>query len=106
MLVLTKPLGVQIACNALAWLEDLERWRTIREVVTDEEVRKAHARALDSMARLNRSAAILMHKHGAHGAAEVSKFGLLGHAATLARGQREEVRHSGARGPGLPRLTW
>ena len=44
------------------------------------------------MTKLNRTAAILMHKYGAHGATDVSKFGLLGHAATLARSQVNEVR--------------
>ena len=39
-----------------------------------------------------RSAAILMHKYGAHGATDVSKFGLLGHAAGLVKAQASEVR--------------
>ena len=38
-----------------------------------------------------RSAAILMHKYGAHGATDVSKFGLLGHAAGLVKAQASEV---------------
>jgi len=33
-----------------------------------------------------------MHKYGAHGATDVSKFGLLGHAAGLAKAQAAEVR--------------
>ena len=32
-----------------------------------------------------------MHKYGAHGATDVSKFGLLGHAAGLAKAQTSEV---------------
>ena len=55
------------------------------------QVRKAYSRAVDCMTKLNRTAAILMHKYGAHGATDVSKFGLLGHAATLARSQVNEV---------------
>ena len=55
------------------------------------QVRKAYSRAVDCMTKLNRTAAILMHKYGAHGATDVSKFGLLGHAATLARSQINEV---------------
>ena len=33
-----------------------------------------------------------MHKYGAHGATDVSKFGLLGHAAGLVKAQASEVR--------------
>lgn len=91
VLVLTKPLGTQIAVNAHCWLEEPELWARIQTVVTEEEVRKAYSRAVDSMTKLNRTAAILMHKYGAHGATDVSKFGLLGHAATLARSQVNEV---------------
>jgi len=91
VLVLTKPLGTQIAVNAHTWLNDPERWSRIKNVVSEDEVRKAYSRALESMAQLNRSAAILMHKYSAHGATDVSKFGLLGHAATLARCQVNEV---------------
>jgi selenide,water dikinase len=91
VLVLTKPLGTMVAVNAHAWLDDPERWARIKGVVTEEEVRKAYARALDSMAKINRSAAILMHKYGAHGATDISKFGLLGHAASLANSQADEV---------------
>lgn len=91
VLVLTKPLGTQIAVNAYSWLDDPVRWARIKDVVTEEEVRKAYSRALESMARLNRSAAILMHKYSAHGSTDVSKFGLLGHASTLARSQVNEV---------------
>ena len=32
-----------------------------------------------------------MHKYGAHGATNVSKFGLLGHAAGLVKAQASEV---------------
>jgi len=91
VLVLTKPLGTQIAVNAYSWLDDPVRWARIKDVVTEEEVRTAYSRALESMARLNRSAAILMHKYSAHGATDVSKFGLLGHASTLARNQANKV---------------
>ena len=42
---------------------------------------------------ISRSAAILMHKYGAHGATDVSKFGLLGHAAGLVKAQASEVRN-------------
>lgn len=91
VLVLTKPLGTQVAVNAHQWLDIPERWLRIKLVVTEEDVRKAYQRAMDSMARLNRTAARLMHKFNAHGATDVTGFGLLGHALTLAKHQKNEV---------------
>lgn len=91
VLVLTKPLGTQVAVNAYQWLDQPERWNRIKLVVTEEDIRKAYQRSMDSMARLNRTAARLMHKYNAHGATDVTGFGLLGHAQNLARNQKNEV---------------
>ena len=43
------------------------------------------------MSRLNRNAARLMHKYGAHAATDVTGFGVLGHANNLASNQKAEV---------------
>lgn len=91
VLVLTKPLGTQVAVNAHQWLSHADRWSRIKLVVTSEDVKKAYARAMNSMARLNSPAARLMHKYGAHGATDVTGFGLLGHAQNLARIQKHDV---------------
>lgn len=91
VLVLTKPLGTQVAVNAHQWLDLPERWNRIKLVVSEDDVRKAYQRAMDSMARLNRIAARLMHKYNAHGATDVTGFGLLGHAQNLAKHQKNEV---------------
>lgn len=91
VLVLTKPLGTQVCSNAHQWLDQPERWNRIKLVVSEEDVRKAYQRGMDSMARLNRSAAMLMHKYNAHGATDITGFGLLGHAQALARNQKNEV---------------
>ena len=109
VLVLTKPLGTQVALNAHQWLDQPERWNRIKLVVSEEDVRKAYQRAMDSMARLNRTASRLMHKYNAHAATDVTGFGLLvrsqnssvpifysvlsfqGHAQALARNQKAEV---------------
>ena len=72
MLVLTKPLGTQIAVNAHQWLDQPERWNRIKQVISKDEARKAYQRAMDSMARLNRTGARLMHKYNAHGATDVT----------------------------------
>ena len=91
VLVLTKPLGTQIALLAYQWLDNPERWNRIKLVVNDEDVHKAYLRSLDSMARLNVVAANLMHKFKAHAATDIGGFGLLGHADYLAKQQKNEV---------------
>lgn len=91
VLVLTKPLGTQIAVNAHQWLEDPKWWARIKDVTTTEEVEKAYQNAMQCMARLNRNAAELMHKYDAHGATDVTGFGILGHARNLVANQKSEV---------------
>jgi selenide,water dikinase len=54
-------------------------------------VLRAYALACASMTRLNRTAARLMHKHGAHAATDVTGFGILGHASNLASNQAAAV---------------
>lgn len=56
-----------------------------------DEVQKAYQDAMTSMSRLNRTAARLMHKYGAHGATDVTGFGILGHARNLVQNQKAEV---------------
>jgi len=121
VLVLTKPLGTQVAVSGHTWLDQADRWNRIKLVVSEDDMRKAYQRAMDSMTRLNRIgkswyfvektvntffneilkkmtfyassvlAARLMHKYNAHGATDVTGFGLLGHAQNLARHQKNEV---------------
>ncbi|XP_055327510.1 inactive selenide, water dikinase-like protein isoform X2 [Paramacrobiotus metropolitanus] len=89
VLILTKPLGTQIAVNAHQWLTtNPEKAAKVRTILTDEEVKQAYLRAMHIMARLNRNAAKLMHVHGAHAATDITGFGLMGHAENLARNQK------------------
>ena len=60
-------------------------------VVTDEDVRRAYLRAMDTMSRLNRVAARLMHKFNAHCATDIGGYGILGHAQNLAKNQKNDV---------------
>lgn len=91
VLVLTKPLGTQIAVNAHQWLDDPKWWEKIEDVVTRDQVVEAYEAAMYSMARLNRTGAKLMLKYGAHGATDVTGFGILGHTSNLAAIQKEAV---------------
>lgn len=91
VLVLTKPLGTQVAVNCHEWLQNPSVWQKIKMVVTEQEVVKAYSRALESMQRLNLHAARLLHKYKAHGATAIGGFGLLGHATAMARAQKNEV---------------
>lgn len=91
VLVLTKPLGIQVAVNAHQWIEKPDRWERIQSVITVEQVRKAYRRAMNSMSRLNRMAATLLHKYDVHACTDVTGFGILGHAQNLAKHQQNEV---------------
>jgi len=90
-IILTKPLGTQIAVNAHQWLENPSQWSKISHVVTKEQVERAYELAMHSMARLNLNAARLMHKYQAHCSTDVTGFGLLGHAQNLAEAQQATV---------------
>ncbi len=48
--------------------------------------------AIQSMAMLNRTAAELMIKHGAHAATDITGYGLLGHAYEMASGSEVTIR--------------
>jgi len=92
VLVLTKPLGTQIAVNAFQWQQKADQWaRWAEGVITHEQADEAYRKAVESMTRLNRNGARLMHKYGAHGATDVTGFGLIGHARNLAKNQRAAV---------------
>jgi len=98
VLVLTKPLGTQVAANAHQWLRAKgrgqpvgEKWDKIKGVVSEAEVVTAFAAAQRNMTRLNRNAAKCMHEFGAHASTDVTGFGLLGHAQNLAGNQLADV---------------
>jgi len=94
VLVLTKPIGIQIAVNAHQWRTlpaKAAGYAKILEHLTEENVEEAYHTAVRSMSRLNRNGARLMHKYAVHGATDVTGFGLLGHAANLARNQKHAV---------------
>jgi len=93
ILVLTKPLGTQVAVIMNEWtqLADTTKWDKCKEHFTLEQVREIYGKAVASMVRLNRNAAQLMHSFGAHAATDVTGFGLIGHATNLAQNQQSIV---------------
>lgn len=80
VLVLTKPLGTQVAVNVAQWMRSDEKWSKVAHVISKEQGQEALDVACESMSRLNRNAAKLMHKYDAHGATDVTGFGIIGHA--------------------------
>lgn len=88
LVVLTKPIGTQVAVNSHQWLHtNPDMWAAISSCITPEAVEAAYHLAIKSMSRLNRTGAKLMQKYGAHAATDVTGFGLLGHATNLASEQ-------------------
>lgn len=83
--MLTKPLGTQLATNVYHWMKDeSDTWKQLRDGnVSKEEAIATYLAAINSMVSLNRTAAQLMHKHGAHAATDITGFGLRGHAENL-----------------------
>jgi selenide,water dikinase len=93
VLVLTKPLGTQVAVNVNVWLQcpDRPNWEKAKAIITLDQAYDAYNKAIESMTRLNLNAAKLMHKYGAHAATDVTGFGLIGHARNLAKNQKSKV---------------
>eukprot|EP00457_Paulinella_chromatophora_P008202 gb/GEZN01008231.1/.p1 GENE.gb/GEZN01008231.1/~~gb/GEZN01008231.1/.p1 ORF type:complete len:316 (+),score=42.70 gb/GEZN01008231.1/:187-1134(+) len=92
VLILTKPLGTQVAVNVFQWVRYKPTlWDKIKTVITKEEGDVAFVKAQSSMARLNKTGAKLMHKHGAHAGTDITGFGILGHANNLASNQKDAV---------------
>jgi selenide,water dikinase len=92
-LVLTKPIGTQIAVNLYEWMTTKPHlFERLQPVMTKAEVLKIYSSACKSMGTLNRTAAALMHECSAHAATDVTGFGLLGHALNLAKAQHAEVK--------------
>jgi len=93
VIVLTKPLGTQLAVNIRQWISspDISKFDSVKDVITKEEGRRAFLFAERSMMRLNRTAAKLMHKYGAHAATDITGFGIIGHADNLCKNQKANV---------------
>jgi selenide,water dikinase len=92
VLVLTKPLGTQVASNVSQWRYKETSWNRVKDFLTEEEAERAYQVAMSSMSRLNLTAAKLMHKYEAHGATDITGFGILGHSRNLAKNQKAAIQ--------------
>lgn len=91
-IILTKPLGSQIAVNVFQYYRlQNEKWNFVKDLISGPEIEKAYEIASNSMSTLNRKAALLMRKYKAHGATDITGFGIMGHAKYLAEAQAESV---------------
>lgn len=90
-IVLTKPLGTQVAVNVHEWKHKPCRWKIIESKISIQDADEAYATAVESMIRLNRNAAKCMHECQAHSATDVTGFGLLGHLQNMAKSQNAAV---------------
>lgn len=95
VVVLTKPLGTQIAVNVHQWRTSNQHklWdKCLNEnIIDDETAEEMMHRAVCSMARLNKNGGRLMLSHKATAATDVTGFGILGHAQNLVENQVAEV---------------
>ncbi len=87
-LILTKPIGVGIQTTAIK-----------RDLLTEEELQ----RLMQVMATLNKEAAEAMEAYDVHACTDVTGFGLLGHAAEMAKGSGVGLVIHQERVPVLPR---
>jgi len=91
-LLLTKPLGTQVAVNLNEWLNDEnKKWEESSSILDAIEAKERYYLAVESMSCLNKNGAYLMKKHGAHGATDVTGFGIRGHAQNLCEVQKADV---------------
>ncbi|GAA4862222.1 selenide, water dikinase SelD [Paenibacillus vulneris] len=88
-LILTKPIGVGIMTTSIK-----------KDALSEEEVK----RVTQVMSTLNKTAAEVMEPFSVHGCTDVTGFGLLGHAAELAKGSSVGVRIGFRQVPVLPRV--
>lgn len=91
-LILTKPLGTQLATNAKLWLtEDSDNWLILSQNMSASDIEDSYKMAVKSMSTLNKIGASLMHKYNAHAATDVTGFGFLGHAQNLCKYQKRKL---------------
>lgn len=106
VLLLTKALGTQVAVNLYEWKrKNNALWKSIQHLITPASVDEMYEKAIAGMIRLNKTAALLMHKYGAHAATDVTGFGFLGHLKNLVECQTKTVDFRIHTFPVLPHMV-
>ncbi len=78
--------------NTFQWMKNQDaKYEKVSAFVTDRQIEEAFRIAVQSMATLNLTASRLMKKHHAHGATDVTGFGMLGHTDYLAQVQKQPL---------------
>ncbi|CAG9532431.1 unnamed protein product [Cercopithifilaria johnstoni] len=91
VLLLTKPLGGQVAVNSYEWVKRGNS--RVKELKLDEaRIVRAYQQVVEQMCRLNRNAARMTLKYGTHASTDITGFGILGHADNLAKAQKMGVQ--------------
>ncbi|KHN73476.1 putative selenide, water dikinase [Toxocara canis] len=91
VLVLTKPIGGQLAVNSYEWMK--KETGRVEELKLDKaKIVRAYQQVVEQMCRLNRNAARMTLKYGTRASTDVTGFGILGHADNLAKAQKAEVQ--------------
>jgi selenide,water dikinase len=91
VMLLTKPLGTQIAVNAKEWKEEkTHRYEKLLKdgIYTDADIDKMYMLSMESMGKLNKNAAGLVNKYQAGGCTDITGFGLFGHLENLTVAQK------------------
>mmetsp|Transcript_25526 Transcript_25526/g.25319 ORF Transcript_25526/g.25319 Transcript_25526/m.25319 type:complete len:269 (+) Transcript_25526:383-1189(+) len=93
VIVLTKPLGTQIAVNLKEWKsKNNDKYKKALKlgIVTSDDVEEINKVAIHSMGKLNKNAAGLVNKYKSGACTDVTGFGILGHLENLAEAQSSD----------------
>jgi selenide, water dikinase len=95
VVLLTKPLGTQVAVNVHQWQHDANNihWKECQNVLklTDHEAERMMSLAVQSMMTLNKNTASLLIKYHATACTDVTGFGIVGHAQNLMDNQIDDA---------------
>ena len=92
IIILTKPLGTQIAVNLFEWFySKRESFERLTDKPEEAKVLEIFNKACRYMSSLNKFAATLMHKYNAKACTDVTGFGIMGHAQNLVNVQHKSV---------------
>jgi len=84
ILLLTKPLGTQVAVNIQQWKSEQDpKYKRVLDLMSELDVDVAYHQACISMKQLNKNAASLMKKYQVRGSTDITGFGLIGHLENL-----------------------